>query len=106
MIGAHNVLYLNAATFMVSALCLMPIRLDETLRARVRRLADRATILQDLLVGFRFVFVQHRTVLLLMLTATLYSWARAPSCSCYLCSQRNFSMRVPSNSGGCGHRSG
>jgi len=73
MIGAHNVLYLNAATFMVSALCLMPIRLDETLRARVRRLADRATILQDLLVGFRFVFVQHRTVLLLMFTATLYS---------------------------------
>ena len=72
MIGAHNVLYLNAATFMVSALCLMPIRLHETLQARVR-LADKATILQDLLVGFRFVFVQHRTVLLLMLTATLYS---------------------------------
>ncbi len=72
MIGAHNVLYLNAATFMVSALCLMPIRLHETLQARVR-LADKATILQDLLVGFRFVFVQHRTVLLLMLTAALYS---------------------------------
>jgi DHA3 family macrolide efflux protein-like MFS transporter len=72
MIGAHNVLYLNAATFMVSALCLMPIRLHETMQARTR-LADRATILQDLLVGFRFVFVQHRTVLLLMLTAALYS---------------------------------
>jgi DHA3 family macrolide efflux protein-like MFS transporter len=70
MIGAHNVLYLDAATFMVSALCLMPIRLHETLRTRT---ADRATILQDLLVGFRFVFVQHRTVLLLMLTAALYS---------------------------------
>ncbi len=73
MIGAHNVLYLNAATFMVSALCLMPIRLHETRQARVR-LANRATILQDLLVGFRFVFVQHRTVLLLMLTAALYSF--------------------------------
>jgi MFS family permease len=72
MIGAHNVLYLDAATFMVSALCLMPIRLHETLQARAG-LADRATILQDLLVGFRFVFVQHRTVLLLMLTAALYS---------------------------------
>jgi len=72
MIGAHNVLYFDAATFMVSALCLMPIRLRETLQARAR-LADRATILQDLLVGFRFVFVQHRTVLLLMLTAALYS---------------------------------
>jgi predicted MFS family arabinose efflux permease len=72
LIGAPNVLWLNAATFMVSALCLMPIRLNETLQAHAR-LADRATILQDLLVGFRFVFVQHRTVLLLMLTATLYS---------------------------------
>src|SRR4029077_5647667 len=72
MIGAANVLYLNAATFLVSALCLMPIRLNETLQAHAR-IADRATILQDLLVGFRFVFVQHRTVLLLMLTATLYS---------------------------------
>jgi MFS family permease len=72
MIGAHNVLYLDAATFMVSALCLMPIRLHETLQAHAKS-ADRATILQDLLVGFRFVFVQHRTVLLLMLTAALYS---------------------------------
>jgi DHA3 family macrolide efflux protein-like MFS transporter len=72
MIGAPNVLYLDAATFMVSAMCLMPIRLYETLQTRAQ-MADRATILQDLLVGFRFVFIQHRTVLLLMLTATLYS---------------------------------
>ena len=72
MIGAQNVLCLDAATFMVSALCLMPIRLNETFQAQAR-FADRATILQDLLVGFRFVFVQHRTVFLLMLTAALYS---------------------------------
>jgi MFS family permease len=50
----------------------MPIRLYETLQTRAQ-MADRATILQDLLVGFRFVFIQHRTVLLLMFTATLYS---------------------------------
>jgi MFS family permease len=50
----------------------MPIRLHETLQTRAQ-MADRATILQDLLVGFRFVFIQHRTVFLLMLTATLYS---------------------------------
>jgi DHA3 family macrolide efflux protein-like MFS transporter len=73
MIGAPNVLYLNAATFMVSALCLMPIRPHETLQV-LAQMASRATILQDLLVGFRFVFVQHPTVLLLMLTATLYSF--------------------------------
>jgi MFS transporter, DHA3 family, macrolide efflux protein len=72
MLGAHNVLYLDAATFLVSALCLMPIRLHETHQARAR-IADTVTIFQDLLVGFRFVFVQQRTVLLLMLTAALYS---------------------------------
>jgi len=72
MIGAQNVLYLDAATFLISALCLMPIRLRETLQARAH-LADRVTIFQDLLVGYRFIFVQHRTVLLLMFTAALYS---------------------------------
>jgi MFS transporter, DHA3 family, macrolide efflux protein len=72
MLGAHNVLYLDAATFLVSALCLMPIRLHETHQGG-GRLADTVTIFQDLLVGFRFVFVQQRTVLLLMLTAALYS---------------------------------
>jgi MFS family permease len=73
MIGAQNVLYFDAATFLVSALCLMPIRLQETLCASVRSV-DKPTILQDLVVGFRFVFLQHRTVLLLMLTATLFSF--------------------------------
>jgi MFS family permease len=72
MIGAHNVLYLDAATFLVSALCLMPIRLRETLQSRAQS-AARATIVQDLLVGYRFIFVQHRTVLLLMCTAAFYS---------------------------------
>jgi len=73
MIGAQNVLYFDAATFLVSALCLMPIRLQETLCVSVRSV-DKPTIFQDLVVGFRFVFLQHRTVLLLMLTATLFSF--------------------------------
>lgn len=72
MVGAQNVLYLDAATFMVSALCLMPIRLRETLQACANS-SGNTSMIRDLLVGFRFVFVQHRTVLLLMLTATLYS---------------------------------
>jgi len=73
MIGAQNVLYFDAATFLVSALCLMPIRLHENVQTRAS-LVDKPTILQDLVVGFRFVFLQHRTVLLLMLTATLFSF--------------------------------
>ncbi|MBA5865136.1 MAG: MFS transporter [Nitrospira sp. CR1.3] len=72
MAGAHNVLYIDAATFLVSALCLMPIVLRERPRGETRP-DDAPGLAQDLLVGFRFVFIQHRTVLLLMLTATLYS---------------------------------
>jgi MFS family permease len=72
MIGAHNVLYFDAATFLVSALCLLPVHVDETMQSPTR--SDiRTSIIEDLLVGFRFVFIQHRTVLLLMLTAALYS---------------------------------
>jgi MFS family permease len=70
--GAHNVLYLNAGTFMVSVLCLVPISLRETPGASAGP-RDGVGIIQDLMVGFRFIFFQHRTVLLLMLTATLYS---------------------------------
>jgi MFS family permease len=72
MMGAHNVLYLNAVTFLVSALCLLPIRLRDT-EQEIEQPSGATSLVRDLLVGFRFVFVQHRTVFLLMLTATLYS---------------------------------
>jgi MFS family permease len=72
MIGAHNILFLHAVTFMISALFLMPIRMREDQIVDAPQ-TDRASFLEDLSVGFRFVFVQHRTVFLLMLTATLYS---------------------------------
>ncbi len=72
--GAQNVLYLDAATFLVSALCLMPIRMKEKLeRDALARKGWTAEVAQDLLAGFRFVFVEQKTVLLLMLTAALYS---------------------------------
>jgi MFS family permease len=74
LIGAQNVLYVDAATFLASALCLVPIRMIETLDGA--SLASKGWtdgVVSDLLAGFRFVFVEQKTVLLLMLTATLYS---------------------------------
>lgn len=73
LIGAQNVLYVDAATFLVSALCLMPIRTRETLQPDLSGKGWTEGIASDLLAGFRFVFVEQKTVLLLMLTATLYS---------------------------------
>ena len=74
LIGAQNVLYIDAATFFISALCLFPIRIHEILdRSRAAGNGLTGGITNDLLAGFRFVFVEQKTVLMLMLTATLYS---------------------------------
>jgi DHA3 family macrolide efflux protein-like MFS transporter len=73
LIGAHNVLYVNALTFFISVLCLLPIRVPG--QAYLEAQAPSSTIVHDMMVGFRFIFVQQRTVLALMITATLYSLA-------------------------------
>ena len=72
LLGAQNVLYIDAATFLISALCLMPIRVGAS-DAVTGTLAASETFAQELLAGFRFVFLQHRTIFILMMTATLYS---------------------------------
>ena len=74
LIGAQNVLYVNAVTFFVSALFLFPIRVRET--RTVKGLDVLSTpVIKDMMVGFRFVFLQHRVVFALMITAVLYNLA-------------------------------
>jgi DHA3 family macrolide efflux protein-like MFS transporter len=72
LIGAQNVLYVNAATFFISALCLMPIRIRES---RPSQPPARSSVIRDLAVGYRFVFVQHPAIFVLMITSALYSLA-------------------------------
>ncbi len=71
-IGAQNVLFVDAATFLVSALCLMPITVREP-EWSAKAMAASGSFLHELSVGFRFVFKRDRTMLALMMTATLYS---------------------------------
>jgi MFS transporter, DHA3 family, macrolide efflux protein len=71
-LGAQNVLYLDALTFLISALCLMPIRMREPL-VSPSWLNASGNMRDDLLTGFRFVFLQHRVVFMLMVTAALYN---------------------------------
>ncbi|MBX3237498.1 MAG: MFS transporter [Nitrospiraceae bacterium] len=74
LIGAQNVLYVDAATFLVSAICLMPIHVRDN--RTVKGLEALSTpVVQDMMVGFRFVFLQHRVVFALMITAVLYNLA-------------------------------
>ena len=72
LIGSQNVLYVDAVTFFISALCLIFMRmrpLETTGRENVR-----TTWTQELLAGIRFVYLEQ-TVLVLMVAAALYSLA-------------------------------
>ena len=72
LVGAQNVLYLDAATFLISALCLMPVKVNEQ-RHSLRWQEQSSSMIHDLKTGFRFVFLQHRLVFMLMMTAALYN---------------------------------
>jgi DHA3 family macrolide efflux protein-like MFS transporter len=74
LIGAHNVLYLGAPAFGIAALLLLPVHIKESLGARTS-VSTLNQLWTDMLVGLRFLFVQHRLVRLLMITSALYSLA-------------------------------
>lgn len=73
LIGAQHVLYVNAATFFISALCLIPIRSNETISSERAKEANAGSLVSDLSVGFRFVFGNRSTVFLLVIITTLFN---------------------------------
>jgi len=73
LIGAQYVLYVNAATFFISALCLIPIRSNETVRQESQSAAPSKSVLSDLSVGFRFVFSDRSTVFVLVTISALFN---------------------------------
>jgi MFS transporter, DHA3 family, macrolide efflux protein len=74
LIGAQNVLFVNAATFLISALCLLPIRVHAAGPEATREGAPPSeTVLQELRAGFSFVFGRQHTVFLLAIIAGLYN---------------------------------
>ncbi|MDK2742252.1 MAG: MFS transporter [Nitrospira sp. BO4] len=73
MIGVENVLYVNSVTFLISALCLIPMPLHETLKIDKEAGNKSPSVLDDLIVGFRFVFGTQSTVFLLVVISALYN---------------------------------
>ena len=69
LIGTQDVLYLDAATFLFSALCLLLIRVHPEVATSSTSLPINR-VSHDLLAGIRFI--QHRTILPLLLTTALY----------------------------------
>jgi len=72
-IGERNVLFINAITYFISALCLLPLRIPQISQATDT--ARSRSVISDMVAGFRFVFCQERTVLCLMITLALFNLA-------------------------------
>lgn len=74
VIGEQNVLFINAATYLVSALFLIPVRMKPVVPASGEATGSRS-IVSDMVVGFRFVFFQERIILILMITLAFFNLA-------------------------------
>ncbi|HKW86822.1 MAG TPA: MFS transporter [Nitrospiraceae bacterium] len=72
-LGSQEVLCVNAVAYLVSASCLLPIRLVSEKSPRTGGNLISSTIL-DLLEGFRFAFVKQRVIPQLILMAALYTF--------------------------------
>jgi MFS family permease len=70
--GSQEVLCLNAATYVASAVCLMLVRFRESRASATRRQAPRALV-PDLLEGVRYSLVHQPAILVLTSTAALYT---------------------------------
>lgn len=73
LIGADNVLYVNSLTFLISTICLIPIRMDESPRRSMPDTGASVTIFQELMTGFRFVFGNQSTIFPLAVISALYN---------------------------------
>ncbi|BCA56503.1 Permease, MFS family [Nitrospira sp. KM1] len=72
IIGAQNVLFVNAGTFLISALCKIPLKIEERLR-RTKRTSPMHDAWIDLKEGIGFVFGRKRLMVLLMGVASVFT---------------------------------
>lgn len=75
LLGSQEVLCLNAGTYVASALCLLFVRLPRVPAAASQPTRACRSPLRDLADGIRFVVRGEPLILLLVLTAGLYSFA-------------------------------
>ncbi len=73
-IGERNVLFINAITYFISALCLLPVRIP-SIAFQAMDSGRSRSVISDMVAGFRFVFCQERTILFLMITLALFNLA-------------------------------
>lgn len=72
--GSQEVLCANALIYFASALCLMPIRLGIVRPGHVETAPVRTTV-QDLIDGIRYSLFTQRTIVILIVLASMYTFA-------------------------------
>ena len=72
-IGAPNVLFVNAGTFFVSALCKIPLRVPHKTASSKRSRTPLLQAARDLKEGFTFIFVKHRMLMILMAISSVFT---------------------------------
>jgi DHA3 family macrolide efflux protein-like MFS transporter len=72
--GSQDVLCANALIYFASALCLLPIRLPRSVLSHPYGSPVAATF-QDLTEGIRYALISQRTILMLILMASVYTFA-------------------------------
>lgn len=72
-LSSQEVLCVNAATYLTSAACLLPIRLSHEQLTPTRDYSVASTT-RDLVEGLRFAFIKQRMIPLLMVMAGLYTF--------------------------------
>jgi DHA3 family macrolide efflux protein-like MFS transporter len=71
--GSQDVLCANALIYFASALCLVPIRLPWS-RLSHASVSTVAAAFQDLMEGIRYTLISQRTILMLILLASIYTF--------------------------------
>jgi len=71
--GSQDVLCANALVYLASALCLLPIHLPRNMMSHPH-CSPIAAMLLDLTEGIRYVMISQRTILILILMASLYTF--------------------------------
>lgn len=72
--GSQEVLCINAGTYLASAAFLFPIRLSSGMMISPAE-SRRTTAIEDLLDGIRYTLISRRTILMLIMLASLYTFS-------------------------------
>jgi len=78
IVGAQNVLYIDGLTFLISALCILPLKIQDRLSNEARAMDSSQSVFEDIKEGARFVFFDNRVVLGVMAVALVYNFFLNP----------------------------